>query len=135
MRGASRQINSPFLLREDVGVLGVLSGNWGGSSRGLQGQVDIDLRSAPVAVLMLQESHPELVEALGQGPSDGAPGWDPNRTRDGGLGWETRWLCVRGPEHGNSLLVACRATMATKITRLLWRRRADGRYKDNKCAL
>ena len=29
VRGASRQINSPFLLRDDVGVLGVLSGNWG----------------------------------------------------------------------------------------------------------
>ena len=29
VRGASRQINSSFLLRDDVGVLGVLSGNWG----------------------------------------------------------------------------------------------------------
>ena len=88
MRGATRQINSPFLLREDVGVLGVLSGDWGSSSRGLQGQEDIDLRSAPVAVLMLQESHPELVEALGQGPSDGAPGWD--STAPAMAGWAGR---------------------------------------------
>ena len=62
VRGATRQINSPFLLRDDVGVLGVLSGNWGGSKRGLQDQVDIDLRSALVAFLMLQEAQPQLVE-------------------------------------------------------------------------
>ena len=32
VRGATRQIYSPFLLRDDVGVLGVLSGNWGAAS-------------------------------------------------------------------------------------------------------
>ena len=117
MRGASRQINSPFLLRDDVGVLGVLSGNWGGlrSDWRLQSQVDIDLRSAPVALLMLQEAQPQLVETLNQGASSGANAADPSRTRDGGPGWETRWLCLRGKEAGKSLLVACRPTMATKM--------------------
>ena len=96
----------------------------------MQGQVDIDLRSAPVALLMLQEAQPQLVEVLSQGASSGASAADPSRTRDGGLGWETRWLRLRGKEVGNSLLVACRATMLTKIQLLLWRKRADGRYID-----
>ena len=30
--GATRQIYSPFSLRDDVGVLGVLSGHWGAAS-------------------------------------------------------------------------------------------------------
>ena len=30
VRGAARHIYLPFLLRDDVGILGVLSGNWGG---------------------------------------------------------------------------------------------------------
>ena len=77
---------------------------------------------------MLQEAQPQLVEALSQGASSGASAADPSRTRDGGLGWETRWLCLRGKEAGNSLLVACRATMLSNIQLLLWRKRADGRY-------
>ena len=38
VRGASRQINSPFLLRDDVGVLGVLSGNWGAADGNCSGR-------------------------------------------------------------------------------------------------
>ena len=34
VRGATRQIYSPLLLRDDVGVLGVLSGKWGGAAGG-----------------------------------------------------------------------------------------------------
>jgi len=79
---------------------------------------------------MLQEAQPQLVETLNQGASRGASAADPSRTRDGGPGWETRWLCLRGKEHGKSLLVACRATMLTKMKLLLWRKRADGRYID-----
>ena len=75
---------------------------------------------------MLQEAQPQLVEALSQGASSGASRADPSHTRDGGLGWETRWLCLRGTEVGNSFLVACRATMLTKMQLLLWRKRADG---------
>ena len=96
----------------------------------MQGQVDTDLSAAPVALFMLQEAQPQLVGALRQGASSGASAADPSRTRDGGLGWETRWLCLRGKEAGNSLLVACRATMLAKIQLLLWRKRADGRYID-----
>ena len=98
----------------------------------MQWQVDIGVRSAPVALLMLQEAQPQLVEALSQGASSGASRADLFHTRVGGLGWETRWLCLRGKEGGNSLLVACRATMMTKIQLLLWRRRADGRYIDRR---
>ena len=96
----------------------------------MQGQVDIDLRSAPVALLMLQEAQPQLVGALRQGASSGASAADPSRTRDGGEGWERAWLCLRGSENGNSLVVACRTTMLAKISLLLWRKRADGRYID-----
>ena len=98
--------------------------------------MDIDLRSAPAALLMLQEAHPELIEALNQGASEMAsgvgphPAADPSRARDGGYGWETRWVCVRGEEAGKTFLVACRATMLKKIQMLLWRKRADGKYID-----
>ena len=30
VRGASRDIKAPYLLRRDVGILGVMCGNWGG---------------------------------------------------------------------------------------------------------
>ena len=30
VRGASRSIRAPYLLRGDVGILGVMCGNWGG---------------------------------------------------------------------------------------------------------
>ena len=36
VRGATRQIYSQFLLRDDVGAWCVLSGNWGGSKRGIR---------------------------------------------------------------------------------------------------
>ena len=31
VRGASRDIKAPYLLRGDVGILGVTCGNWGGA--------------------------------------------------------------------------------------------------------
>ena len=31
VRGASRNIKAPYLLRGDVGILGVMRGNWGGA--------------------------------------------------------------------------------------------------------
>ena len=31
VRGASRNIKAPYLLRGDVGILGVMCGNWGGA--------------------------------------------------------------------------------------------------------
>ena len=31
VRGASRNIKAPYLLWDDVGILGVMCGNWGGA--------------------------------------------------------------------------------------------------------
>ena len=33
VRGAERPIKSPYLMRDDVGVLSVMCGNWGGSKK------------------------------------------------------------------------------------------------------
>ncbi len=71
VQGASRDIKSPYLLRDDVGVLGILCGNWGGSSRRCQSHIDLDLRASPAAILLLQEAQPELVDTLRQQPQRG----------------------------------------------------------------
>ena len=40
VRGAGRAIKNPYLMREDVGILGVMCGNWGGSKRTEQLEID-----------------------------------------------------------------------------------------------
>jgi hypothetical protein len=125
--GATREIRCPNRLRQDVGTLGIFCGNWGGSKRNGQPQIDEDLRMNPAAIMLLQEAQPELAETLQQLP--------PN-TRDGGKGGgeERRqareWWCYRGEEPGNTLMVACRKNMVCDGIRLVWRKRADGPYTD-----
>ena len=133
VRGAARRIKTPYLLRQDIGILGSLTGNWGGSSRRMQAHVDMDLRTSPAAIVMLQEAQPELVEVLRTPPQE--PGSSHTRVRGDEEGQEREreeraWLCMQGHEHGNTLLVACRMSMAEVVKQRLWRRRADGRYTD-----
>ena len=128
--GATREIRRPNLLRSDVGTLCIFCGNWGGSKRKAQQHIDADLRTNPAAILLLQEAQPELAETLPQLHSN---------TRDGGKGGgeERRqareWLCFRGEERGNTLMVACRKNMVSYAKRLVWRKRVDGHYKDRNC--
>ena len=93
VRGAERPIKAPYLMRDDVGVMSVLCGNWGGSRRQVQ-QFEYDLRSSPACILMMQEAQPELVPTLAA---------EPNAPAMAGTGAVTdratrSYRCLRGSE-------------------------------------
>ena len=65
-----RPIGVAYNTRNDVGMVGILSGNWGGprSDQVLRKSMDNDLKAGVASLLFLQEAHAELVPLLQQRP-------------------------------------------------------------------
>ena len=113
VRGAERPIKAPYLMRDDVGVMSVLCGNWGGTSRQVQQDIDYDLRSSPACILMMQEAQPELVSTLEALPT--TPAMAGTASTSAVTDRATRsFMCLRGAETGNSLMVVARRNMVSE---------------------
>ena len=107
-KGANgRTVLNAYAARSDVGSIGILTGNWGGSksNRDLQKHVNDDLRKGPASIVMLQEAHLETVVGALSSPSvEGVS--DARRVLDRRPGYQ--YSCIHGTEDGNTLLVAAR---------------------------
>ena len=114
--------------RDDVGTVCILSGNWGGnrSSQLVANHVNNDIKKGFATILVLQEAQPELLGVLRAPSVEGiANSPNPLLRRP-----SYKYDCVSGTEQGNTLLVASRTNHTRSITRIQWRRRVDGEYKD-----
>ncbi|MCP3916708.1 MAG: hypothetical protein GY711_14225, partial [bacterium] len=136
-RGGPKVPNSS---RDDVGAYAVLCGNWGGTreSRELARHIDVDLKTTPGTLLLLQEAHAGAAATLMAAPSadSGARGGGPEpQGARGGVPSqrpEFQFLVCRGQEQCNTLLVAGRRSHVAKLTELLWLRSNDGTFTANK---
>ena len=61
-----REVGRPYAYREDVGAVGILTGNWGGhrANPATQAAMDLDLKSGPATIICLQEAHEGVAAVL-----------------------------------------------------------------------
>ena len=99
-----REVGRPYAYRDDVGSVGILTGNWGGhrANAATQAAMDLDLKSGPATIICLQEAHEGVADVLARP----APPPPPAVTRGGRDGaWAKCNACGRGwveQKHGSS---------------------------------
>jgi len=129
----NRWVTNPYRQRGDVGSIGVISGNWGGSrnQQDAQEQMDYDLKRNAASVLLLQEAQPELVQILKSPAVAGNPDGEGIQKRPG-----AEFLVLRAPEKfssaatsKNTLIIAVRKELASRLRQLEWHRSCDAVYK------
>ena len=63
-----REVGRPYAYRDDVGAVGILTGNWGGhrANAATQAAMDLDLKSGPATIICLQEAHEGVADVLAE---------------------------------------------------------------------
>jgi hypothetical protein len=117
-----------------LGTFGVLCGNWGdrGTAGTLAEHMNFDLKSGPCSFVMLQEALPRVLEHL-RAPAEKKDS-TATETRGGGATKSEerpgfRYIGIRGPERGTSLMIAARASLVVNMRMRLFRLRHDGPYR------
>ena len=138
----NRQIHEPFKNRDDVGSFGVYQGIWNGRRKEawLREHIAEDVvLQCPANILCAQDVRWEFIGVL-RGPARGyqkKPQWIPKAdaaavaARAQALRNATPWHVCHGNEFGDkTCIVAVKASVATEVQLLEWRKIPNGKYKD-----
>ena len=133
-----REVQEPFLERDDVGKYAVYQGNWGGHKKivAVNESIRYDLVvNCKCQVVCAQEVDMQLIDKMHDPHSAPAKAgkikiWAPLGRQEE---WAkaTPWHVTHGDEDPNcgTLLIAVRSTVSTHVERLWWSKKLDGRYK------
>ena len=107
------------------GTFGVLTANWGGkwTDDNLHAHMQRDLKSSSCQFLVIQEASVDLLEYVQQDP-----GLQYLLREDGAQRPPARFIGVRGPEEGDSLMICGRESLVSGMRLLVFHRTRDGSY-------
>ena len=107
------------------GTFGVLTANWGGkwTDDDLHAHMQRDLKSSSCQFLVIQEASVDLLEYVQQDA-----GLLHLLREDGAQRPPARFIGVRGPEEGDSLMICGRESLVSGMRLLVFHRTRDGSY-------
>ena len=109
-----REVGRPYAYRDDVGAVGILTGNWGGhrANAATQAAMDLDLKSGPATIICLQEAHEGVAGVLG-GPVDPPP----PAVAGTGVGDrpQAQYYTLRAKENCNTNFIVVRVNLASEL--------------------
>ena len=92
-----REVGRPYAYREDVGAVGILTGNWGGhrANAATQAAMDLDLKSGPATIICLREAHEGVAGVLAEPAPPPPPAVAGNGEEDRPQAQVTCAICIR----------------------------------------
>ena len=123
-----REVGRPYAYRDDVGAVGILTGNWGGHRANVatQAAMDLDLKSGPATIICLQEAHEGVAHVLAEPVPPPPPAVAGNGGEDRP---QAQYYTLRANENCNTNFIAVRVNLASELTSVRFQRTVDGFYR------